>query len=68
MPPRLNKRQLRELEELQALESVPTKNIEEGSEDSLEASPPPKKSVGGFAAVRSIIDIYLSEDAHSYCS
>ena len=51
MPPRLNKRQLRELEELQALETTPVAEIpvEESSDE--QPSPPPKKMTGGFAAV-----------------
>ena len=54
MPPRLNKRQLRELEELQALESTPVQEAEEESADEPHTEPiiPPKKAVGGFAAVR----------------
>ena len=53
MPPRLNKRQLRELEELQALESTPVQEAEEESADEPHTEPiiPPKKAVGGFAAV-----------------
>ena len=52
MPPRLNKRQLRELEELQALESAaPVHDAPEESPDE-EPSLPPKKITGGFAAVR----------------
>ena len=52
MPPRLNKRQLRELEELQALEASPSPEVaEEEVQDEAPISPPPKKMAGGFAAV-----------------
>lgn len=50
MPPRLNKRQLRELEELQALEAGPGIEAEEAVQDD-EPTPPPKKMTGGFAAL-----------------
>lgn len=53
MPPRLNKRQLREQEELEALKIDDKKDTEEQSEGSTSVSPiaPPKAAVGGFAAV-----------------
>ncbi|KAI0352517.1 DUF654-domain-containing protein [Trametes cingulata] len=55
MPPRLNKRQLREQEELQALKTDVVEGVPEGeqSESSSPVSPvaPPKPAVGGFAAL-----------------
>lgn len=55
MPPRLNKRQLRELEELQALEASPgTEVVEEVAQDEEPTSSSPKKMTGGFAAVSSL--------------
>ena len=51
MPPRLNKRQLRELEELQALDAGPShKDIEERDEEELEYTSAQGHS-SGFAAV-----------------
>lgn len=48
MPPRLNKRQQRELEELEAL-GKPPQDIEISSEEETAIAPP--KPAGGFAAV-----------------
>lgn len=57
MPPRLNKRQLREQEELEALKIDDKKDAEEQDESSTSVSPvaPPKPAVGGFAAVSTIL-------------
>ena len=56
MPPRLNKRQLRELEELQALEAQPGVDVaEEETQEEPEPSPAPRKMTGGFAAVSKIL-------------
>jgi len=55
MPPRLNKRQQRELEELEALKfAKPTESVEESSEDD-EVPGPSKPRVGGFANVGSYL-------------
>ena len=54
MPPRLNKRQLRELEELQALEATRHSDQDgdkEGDEDIAEIQPD-ENPFSGFAAVR----------------
>ncbi|KIP10564.1 hypothetical protein PHLGIDRAFT_100960 [Phlebiopsis gigantea 11061_1 CR5-6] len=52
MPPRLNKRQLRELEELQALESAaPAHEAPEEESPDDEPALPPKRMTGGFAAL-----------------
>ena len=53
MPPRLNKRQLREQEELAALEAAkqPDENIDEEEESEQEVVQPVKSAGGGFAAV-----------------
>ena len=50
MPPRLNKRQLRQQEELQALQEVAKDDVEEQSEEGspVASTKPP---IGGFAAV-----------------
>lgn len=50
MAPRLNKRQLRELEELQALDIEAATDVQEVPSEQ-ESSPPPKTTSGGFAAV-----------------
>ncbi|GJE99434.1 transcriptional repressor TCF25-domain-containing protein [Phanerochaete sordida] len=55
MPPRLNKRQLRELEELQSLETTPGVEAEEDVAEE-EPSPPSKKVTGGFAALMATDD------------
>jgi hypothetical protein len=57
MPPRLNKRQQRELEELEALGGQP----EQASSDAELADDPipiPKAAAGGFAAVRTVPPFY----------
>lgn len=50
MAPRLNKRQLRELEELQALDIEAATDVQQVTSEQ-ESSPPPKTMSGGFAAV-----------------
>jgi len=53
MPPRLNKRQQRELEELEALSAAkPEAQVNNPSEDELAPGPSGTKSGGGFSAVR----------------
>jgi hypothetical protein len=52
MPPRLNKRQQRELEELEALGSAPNPQ-EDGASAEEEDDAPAPAVAGGFAAVRS---------------
>lgn len=53
MPPRLNKRQLREMEELKALDDVPTPEVQDDQvsveEDEVSVA---KSTASGFAAVR----------------
>lgn len=52
MPPRLSKRQIREQEELAALDlksEAPAEKVEEEFDDEIPAAPP---RTGGFAAVR----------------
>lgn len=49
MPPRLNKRQQRELEELEALGGSP--GVEETNASESDHEPVPKVQQGGFAAV-----------------
>ncbi|OSD01961.1 DUF654-domain-containing protein [Trametes coccinea BRFM310] len=53
MPPRLNKRQIREQEELQALKTDIKKDATDSEGQSETSSPvaPPKPAVGGFAAM-----------------
>jgi hypothetical protein len=53
MPPRLNKRQQRELEELEALGSAPNPQEEGASAEGEEDDAPAPAAAGGFAAVRS---------------
>ncbi|KAL1938621.1 hypothetical protein VTO73DRAFT_11436 [Trametes versicolor] len=64
MPPRLNKRQLREQEELEALKIDDKKDAEEQSESSTSVSPiaPAKTAVGGFAALMANEDEESSDE------
>ncbi|KAJ8462854.1 hypothetical protein ONZ51_g10636 [Trametes cubensis] len=64
MPPRLNKRQLREQEELQALKTDVNQNDGDSEEQSETSSPivPPKPVVGGFAALMADQDDDDSEE------
>lgn len=63
MPPRLNKRQLREQEELLALELAKHSDAE-SSDDAAESDHPPSAAPLGFAAVCLIISI---PDGHHNC-
>ncbi|KAH9887711.1 transcriptional repressor TCF25-domain-containing protein [Cubamyces lactineus] len=64
MPPRLNKRQLREQEELQALKTDVKQNDGDSEGQSETSSPiaPPKPVVGGFAALMADHDDDDSEE------
>ncbi|TFK79628.1 DUF654-domain-containing protein [Polyporus arcularius HHB13444] len=56
MPPRLNKRQIREQEELQALQDVAKDDAEEQPEQGTPVRVPTKPAVGGFAALMADYD------------
>ena len=59
MPPRLNKRQQRELEELEALGGKPGVEVHDESESDQE--PAPKVQQGGFAAVSTNPEVFVSK-------